>query len=257
MSLIILRFFFLLLVPPAPPRVACTSILEIFPKGKISGGNTFPPAIEGSGIAVLDVPIPISYVTIGNSFVYKKDMIFSEDAQKIMDSPNAGGSSIVSEAVSFEILKNDLGAISVKTEMEVSYWSDHWKRCDYITRINGENVAVSVTRVAYAPGKQLDREMALELYSKKLYGLVVARAGIMVDPIPANMSEWGPPFDNKEQSPDGYMKSILHILCRNQGEVDLLQNLYAELSEELKSDIGVIINVITGDTDWVFTNRKY
>lgn len=162
-----------------------------------------------------------------------------DDAKKILDMPNAGGSSILSEALSMQILHDQYHATGVRTEMEIEYWSDWWKRCDYLTKINGENVAVSVTRVAYAPGKEFTEEMAIQLFEKKLYGLVVARAGLITE------------------TDESFFKSILHILCRSEKEVQILRTIYDRLSMELRSDIEVIITVVTGRTDLIFTNRKY
>ena len=48
-------------------------------------------------------------------------MNLSESAQKLRDVPNAGGNSVVSEVLSFEMLKNCAGATLVK--VIVSYQS--------------------------------------------------------------------------------------------------------------------------------------
>lgn len=168
-----------------------------------------------------------------------------EEARRVLDSPNAGGSSELSEAFSMQILHDHFGAHTIQTEMEIKYWSDHWKRCDFVTKVRNEFVAVSVTRVAtppmnrkklgHSPKIVFNREMAIHLLDKKLYGLVVARAGFM---------------------DEGYYRSWLHILCQTDEEVDILRSAYDELTPELQSDIEVIVTQVTGDdAKYLFSNQ--
>lgn len=103
----------------------------------------------------------------------------SQEAIKVLKEPNAGGQSERSEAYAMEFLSKIYGAKNIFTEMEVKYHYPHWKKCDFITTIEGENVGVSVTRIL--PPKKLPvNEIELYIASllhKKLYGLVVSRAG--------------------------------------------------------------------------------
>ncbi len=164
-------------------------------------------------------------------------MVLCDDAMKILTSPNAGGSSILSEALSMHILHDQLQATSVKTEMEIQYWCVNWKKCDYITQINGNNAIVSVTRVAYGFGKSFTEDMAYHLCAKKLSDLAISRLGIY--------------------GYDGFGRSILHILCRSEEESRILSTIYDKLPDEIRSDITVIISIITGQTDRVFSNKRY
>jgi len=88
------------------------------------------------------------------------------EAKKILDEPNAGGSSELSEAWAMQFLHDQLGARGVVSEMEVSYWSEHWKRCDFITTIHDLAVAVSVTRAMTTPGKAFGWDEAVALFGK-------------------------------------------------------------------------------------------
>jgi hypothetical protein len=167
----------------------------------------------------------------------------SSMAKKILKLPNAGGNSKESEALSAQILRKHFDAKGLTSEMEIKYWSDHWKKCDYKTTIDDITVAISVTRlVPYrlnsisptekASGIILSPEVRLKnqvikLYEKKLYGLVIARSGMM-------------------DVPD-FMVSILHILCRTNQEVNVLNEVYNELTDELKSDIIVLITKVEGN----------
>jgi len=98
-----------------------------------------------------------------------------------LDEPNAGGNSVRSEAYAMEILSQQMEACSVFTEMEVEYYYPNWKKCDFVTTVLDENVGVSVTRVLPrldCPPDKYDLYVAGLLY-KKLYGLVVCRAGTL------------------------------------------------------------------------------
>lgn len=65
--------------------------------------------------------------------------------------------------------------------MEIEYYYHNWKKCDFVTIINDENVGVSVTRVL-PPIKinpdEYDKYVAQLLY-KKLHGLVISRFEVL------------------------------------------------------------------------------
>jgi len=113
-----------------------------------------------------------------NQIIYKKNL--SYEAKKILSEPNAGGTSEYTEAYAMEILYVNLDAKSIYTEMNIKYYNEWWKKCDFITNINNQNIGVSVTRAIftnkYNPD-DLDYQISNLLY-KKLSGLVIARAGI-------------------------------------------------------------------------------
>lgn len=107
----------------------------------------------------------------------------SKEAQTILNNPNAGGSSIRSEAYAMDILVKQYGAHGVQTEEEVKYYYHHWKKCDFITRFTLHdreiNLGVSVTRAIFPKltnPDDIDQYVAQLLY-KKLSGLVISRAG--------------------------------------------------------------------------------
>lgn len=106
---------------------------------------------------------------------------------------NAGGRSQVSEALSIEYFTAVWGATGIVCEMEIRYWSDAWKKVDFLC-VLGNRVGVSVTRLmGYPDVRSVSPEQCLRLLLKKLYGLVVARTGVEGD--------------------QSYDRSILHIWC--------------------------------------------
>lgn len=173
-------------------------------------------------------------------FEYTDTKNYCDEAMSVLVTQNAGGSSELSECISMQILYDQFEARGVTTEMEIKYWSDHWKRCDYVTRLgnNKYKTAVSVTRVAMRKNKlgqalvKFNGQMAIQLFAKKLHGLVVARTGIMTED-------------------DGFDNSILHILCREKRDVEILRHVYNILHPDLQADIQVLVTLVKGDDNKV------
>jgi hypothetical protein len=162
-------------------------------------------------------------------------VMMSYEAQKIIDEPNAGGASAVSEALSAEYMCRRFGAYDIVSEMRIKYFFDNWKKIDYIATIAGERVGVSVTRAMGFPHhSNFTVDDAKRLCYKKLYGLVVARSGI-----------------SRQFS---YGRSILHCFCQTQRIADLMKFTLCELMEEEKGkpedmritgNISIILTVCT------------
>jgi hypothetical protein len=132
------------------------------------------------------------------------DFCFCEGALRLMSEENAGGSSEVSEAFSMEILARRFGAFDTISEMQIKYWSPHWKKIDYICSLSSSRrVGVSVTRLMGFPHfDQVTRKDCIRLLKKKLYGLIVAKSG--VDPA------------------HHYDSSILHVFCASVQVAEML-----------------------------------
>jgi len=146
------------------------------------------------------------FVTIGN------------EANQIMIEPNAGGASVVSEALSMEVMHRRFGATDVVTEMAIQYWCSNWKRIDYIATICGKRTGVSVTRaMGYPDASYFSDEDAYRLCHKKLFGLVVARAGI------------SPQFS--------YDRSILHCFCQTESIAELMKLAFENLIKDDENQI--------------------
>lgn len=152
------------------------------------------------------------------------------DAHQILDEPNAGGASVVSEALSAEYMGRRFGANGVVTEMQIPYFSPDWKKVDYLTTIYNERVGVSVTRAMGFPSPSVfNMEDAVRLCEKKLNGLVVARAGI---------------------SPSvGYCRSILHCWCQDRRIAELMAEAFrafiAEADDDARASFENIVVLLT------------
>jgi hypothetical protein len=164
------------------------------------------------------------------------------EAHQIVDEPNAGGASVVSEALSAEYMVRRFSATAVVTEMQIPYFSPNWKKVDYLTTIYNERVGVSVTRaMGYPSPAVFVLEDALRLCRKKLTGLVVARAGI--------------------KPSVGYSRSILHCWCQDSRIADLMVQAFeifiAQSDEEERASFNNIVVMLTvaDNTSEIFTEN--
>lgn len=125
-------------------------------------------------------------------------VIVGEECQKVLDEPNAGGASVVSEALSVEYMTRRFGITDVVTEMSIQYWFPNWKRIDYIANYpRTGRVGVSVTRAMGFPfAEDFTMDDAHRLCQKKLKGLVIARQGI--------------------SAAHSYERSVLHCFCQSE-----------------------------------------
>mmetsp|Transcript_2582 Transcript_2582/g.5237 ORF Transcript_2582/g.5237 Transcript_2582/m.5237 type:complete len:253 (+) Transcript_2582:148-906(+) len=152
------------------------------------------------------------------------------DAHQIVDEPNAGGASVVSEALSAEYMCRRFNATGIVTEMQIPYFSPDWKKVDYLTTIYNERVGVSVTRaMGYPSPSVFTEEDAVRLCKKKLTGLVVARSGI----VPSV----------------GYSRSILHCWCQDRRIAELMAEAFrafiADANEEARASFNNIVVLLT------------
>lgn len=165
------------------------------------------------------------------------DVQISPEGLEILNSPNAGGNSEKSEAMSYEVLARILGAKLGKTEMNIEYEWSISKRTDYSALIFGKNIGVSVTRaMKYSRGTPslFTEEDALHLLTKKLNGVNLSSKDVI--------------------EPHAWTKQILHVFAVDQHTANMLTKVYNTLSPELKSNTIVLITVAT-EASWIFTNR--
>lgn len=159
------------------------------------------------------------------------------DAYRLLTTTNAGGNSILSEAMSVEFIIATFGGRnytnSVITEMEIDYVVSDWKPCDYMICLNGVLTAVSVTRAMshFNPyGYTLD--MASKLLTKKITNLVLARTGVHKHHV--------------------FTKSILHVWCQTEQIAKLINQAFKALDSDFKNGIALICT--TTNVVRIFTN---
>jgi len=164
-----------------------------------------------------------------------KDYQISEGAEKIYKEPNAGGSSVNSEALSADVFADLFNASEILTEMEIDYGATNWKKCDYVAKMFGNEYAVSVTRaMKHFQPDSYDHEDARELLTKKLNGLSVACSGML-----------------------GYgrlNKSVLHIWCQSEKIADTITEVYARLPSFLKRGVVIMLTLALG-ANYIYYDR--
>jgi hypothetical protein len=161
--------------------------------------------------------------------VYAKTSL-SPDGQRLFDTPNAGGSSTESEAMSMEVLRACEGAKLLKTETEILYAppDDAGGNAitDILVEIDGKKVGVSVTR-AYKPKTQTfsDVEIAA-LLAKKLDGI--------------NHSS------TRVRAADKWVRQILHVFAVDKAAADGVERVWKTLSSALRADTLILVTQTQG-----------
>ncbi|KAG0290570.1 hypothetical protein BGZ96_005964 [Linnemannia gamsii] len=164
------------------------------------------------------------------------DHPWSDDALRMLNLPNAGGSSLLSEVLSCEMLYRCLGARLAKTEMEIKYFFAYQPMTDYTVSLpglaSGYHVGVSVTR-AFAYKGAYRRSECRKLLKKKLSGIKASTRNVMDERL---------------------FKQILHVWVPNGKVARTVQATYRSLPVELTSNSVVVISVV--NAAWVFNNRR-
>eukprot|EP00164_Ancoracysta_twista_P009572 GFYU01014203.1.p1 GENE.GFYU01014203.1~~GFYU01014203.1.p1 ORF type:complete len:424 (-),score=90.29 GFYU01014203.1:218-1489(-) len=160
----------------------------------------------------------------------------TSQGKRLMDEPNAGGNSVNSEALSFEVLEACFRATILRTEMEVKYKTPDSKKIDYTCEMMEYTIGVSVTRAMKYKGP-FTEEDARYLYTKKLTGLHSARKTV--------------------SSRDRWDKQVLHIWAVSKEIACTLETVFRELPRELKAEVLVIVTVSKNIDHIVFQNALH
>lgn len=158
-------------------------------------------------------------------------MNLSADGTKIRDVPNAGGSSVISEVLSFEVLQKCFKAKLLKTEMEVSYFPEGGSITDYVCEIFGTKVGVSVTRAMKFRGGEFTEEDAEHLLTKKLKGVIQSSKNTLED--------WN--------------KQILHVWSVNNDVTNTLVKVFDRLPASVTSNTVVLVTTTT-KSNFIYNN---
>lgn len=166
----------------------------------------------------------------------------SPGSLRIRDTPNAGGNSVLSETLSFEILRRCFGAELLQTEMEVKYKDKDSKKTDYLISAFNQIMGVSVTRAMHFRNPALFTERdAHKLLSKKLEGIAQSSQNLDLSDIPTDK---GP-----------FTRQILHVCAQTAGVARLVKTAYRKLKSAIKQNTIVIITVME-NAEWLFFERS-
>jgi hypothetical protein len=179
---------------------------------------------------------PIDGALIRNRFkAFAKTSNFrlSPGAQKILTLPNAGGNSLWSEVMSFEILSHMFSGKLLRTEMELQYWPHGCKITDYSMELFGITVGVSVTRAMKFNGI-FAKDDATNLLTKKLRGVNESSRCVL-----------------KEQS---WNCQILHVWASHEYVADVIHEVWKDLEPALKSNTLIVVSICE-NANWIFQAR--
>lgn len=220
--------------PPAEPAAEGGAPIEAGAEAA-SGNDAILGTLSGPcGVvdALLGAPSPslsqstLSFVA-GESFDKPS---LSLGGQRIFDTPNAGGSSVESEIMSFEVLHHCDGAKLLKTETEIEYLPPDGNGppsiTDILVEIGGKKVGVSVTRAYKPPSQTLSDADVKTLLEKKLEG--VNRSSERVKPA------------------DKWVKQILHVFAATKDAADAVVRVLPQISATLRADTIVLLTRTVG-----------
>lgn len=163
--------------------------------------------------------------------------MLTEDAVRLLESPNAGGSSEISEAFALEVLVRCEGANLIATENEIMYAPMESKKTDFLVEMmGGERIGVSVVRAFMFPlGADYTVERAQEVIGDKLDDILESSENVTEE------FEWD--------------KQILAVLAPDDMPLASVMSAWMSFSEERRADTIVYVIVTDGEDEGVYINR--
>jgi len=159
----------------------------------------------------------------------------SEGGQRLIDSGTLGGSSIESEAFSYEVMYRCELAELLATEPEMVYDVAGTKKIDYLAEIDGRMVGVSVVRAfAYNPPYTLS--MAQDKLTEKLEGFPSALSGV--------------------STAQAWERAILSVIAYDQDSADVVRTAWDGLSADLRADVILVVTVTDGTDCFVYNQCR-
>ena len=173
--------------------------------------------------------------TFARQFVDPTDRpLLTAGGIRLAETPNAGGSSGLSEVFAYEQLARCELATLLKTETEIIY-DVTGKITDLEVSLDGHKVGVSVTRaVAYPFGSMYTLETATDLMTKKLGDIKLSSQNV--------------------SQADRWDKQILAILAWDDQAADTMAQAWTNTDASTKADTIVILVSTAGEDLFVYTN---
>lgn len=151
----------------------------------------------------------------------------TDGAQTIMATPNAGGSSVPSEAFAMEVLALCEGASLVKTETMIVYDPPTSKKTDILVSVQGTQLGVSVTRaVSWPRDAGYPVSQALSLLDGKLSDILVSSANVV--------------------PPDNWVKQALLVMAWDDVQATSIRTAWGQLDAGVRADTILYVVVTDG-----------
>jgi hypothetical protein len=173
--------------------------------------------------------------TFAREFVDPADRpLLTPGGRRLLEVPNAGGSSQLSEAFAFEELARCETAGLLKTETEIIY-DTQGKITDLEVTIAGHKIGVSVTRAfAFPLGTPYTVEQATTLITRKLQDILASSANVSAE--------------------DRWDKQILAIMAYDDQAADVVAQVWAGIDASIRADTLVVISVTEGADTFIYSN---
>jgi hypothetical protein len=175
-------------------------------------------------------------LTFARAYVDPADRaLLTTGGARMMATPNAGGSSGMSEAFAYEQLARCELAPLLKTETEIVY-DTTGKITDLMVSIDGHKIGVSVTRaVAYPFGQPYTLSSATTLLMRKLEDIQASTANV--------------------SAADRWEKQALAYMSWDDQSTAMLDQAWASIDPAVKADTILIITTTHGDDQFLYSNN--
>lgn len=174
-------------------------------------------------------------LTFARAYVDPTDRpLLTPGGRHLAETPNAGGSSGLSEIFAYEELARCEAATFLKTETEIVY-DVAGKITDLEVTIAGHKIGVSVTRAVTFPfGQTYTLDAATTLITKKLTDIQASTANV--------------------SAADKWDKQILAVLAWDDAVADTFAQAWAMATPQVQANTVVIITTTGGDDTFIYSN---
>jgi hypothetical protein len=218
---------------PATPDAAIDSPTALAGFGDLSGmcGVLGTPDLTGPSPELFRATM-----TFARRYVDPDDRpLLTPGGQHLASTPNAGGSSLLSEVFAYEELARCEHATLLKTETEIVY-DTTGKITDLEVMLGTEKIGVSVVRAqTYPLGMPYPLDTATTLITRKLNDIKMSTA---------NVSE-----------ADRWTKQVLAVLAWDSAAGDVFAQAWTMLPADVKADTIVVITSTDGEDTFIYTNQ--
>ena len=163
--------------------------------------------------------------------------MLTEDAVRLLEVPNAGGSSQISEAFALEVLVRCEEADLLATENEILYAPADSKKTDFLVEIDGRRIGVSVVRAFTFPlGADYTLAQAQEVIGDKLDDILESSANVTTD--------------------FAWEKQILAVLAPDDMPLDSVMGAWNSFDAVRRADTIVYVIVTDGEDEGIYVNMR-
>ena len=161
---------------------------------------------------------------------------FQEGTRQVLSDGTVGGSSVYSEAMSFEVLARCEGATLLASEPFIRYMDESGTRTDLLVEIEGSRVGVSVTRAVHFPrADPYPLSEAQRLLMRKLEDIQESTANV--------------------DARDRWVKQILHVMAYAPMHADMFRMAWEMTPVEMRGDTILLVTVTNGEDEFIYDNE--